>query len=121
MGMLKTPAGLPVNAITVVLLILGIFSLALRQWPLMLILVAPFLFTLIAASLGKYPFSRTIVIVSCTFNISHPGGRCGKYWVGIAEVEQADRIPCLCHINGLSIGWPDNHCLWKLFFSTEER
>jgi hypothetical protein len=56
-NMLKDPATLPANLITVGLLIIGIFSFSLRRWQLMMILLAPFLFLLITSALGKYPFS----------------------------------------------------------------
>jgi hypothetical protein len=60
--MLSYPAGLPISAITVGLLILGIFSFAFRRWQLMLVLIAPFLLTLIASALGKYPFSGRLLL-----------------------------------------------------------
>jgi hypothetical protein len=61
-GMLSDPAGLPVSAITVGLLIVGIFSFAFRRWQLMLVLIAPFLLTLVASALGKYPFSGRLLL-----------------------------------------------------------
>ena len=60
--MLSNPAGLPISAITVGLLILGIFSYSFRRWQLMLVLIAPFLLTLIASALGKYPFSGRLLL-----------------------------------------------------------
>jgi len=59
---LNNPTGLPVSLITVGLLILGIFSHAFRQWPLMLVLITPFLLTLMASALGKYPFSGRLLL-----------------------------------------------------------
>ncbi len=61
-GLLKDPAALPVGVITVGLMIVGIFSLAIGRLPLMSILVSPFLLTLIASALGKYPFSGRLLI-----------------------------------------------------------
>jgi len=61
-GLLRDPATLPISAITVGLLILGIFSFAFRRLPLMFVLLAPFLLTLIASALGKYPFSGRLLL-----------------------------------------------------------
>jgi len=60
-------AGLPGNLISVGVLILGIFSLGSRRWPLMLILVVPFPLTLIASALGKYPFSGRLLLFLIPF------------------------------------------------------
>ena len=62
LDMLKDPATLPVNALTAGSLILGVFSLAYRKWELMLVLVAPFLLTLIASALRRYPFSGRLLL-----------------------------------------------------------
>jgi hypothetical protein len=61
-GMLHDPAGLPENAISVGLLVLGVFSLGLRRWRSMLVLTVPFLLTLIASALGRYPFSGRLLL-----------------------------------------------------------
>jgi hypothetical protein len=61
-GMLNDPTQLPTNAITIGLLILGIFSFAFRRWQLMLVLTAPFLLTLIASALGRYPFRGRLLL-----------------------------------------------------------
>jgi hypothetical protein len=61
-GMLRDPAALPINAITVGLLILGSISLAFRRWQFMLVLLAPFLLTLTASALGRYPFSGRLLL-----------------------------------------------------------
>jgi hypothetical protein len=60
-GMLRDPATLPI-IITTVLLVLGIYSFASRRWPLMLIVVAPFLLALAASALDKYPFSGRLLL-----------------------------------------------------------
>lgn len=67
LNVLIDPAGLPGNLITVGVLILGIFSLGFRRWPLMLILVVPFPLTLIASALGKYPFSGRMLLFLIPF------------------------------------------------------
>ena len=63
-GFLNDPVRLPFTIITVGLIILGIFSFAFRKRPLMLVLTAPFLLTLIASALREIPFQWTVVIVS---------------------------------------------------------
>jgi hypothetical protein len=60
--MLGDPAALPVNAITVGLLVLGSLSFAFKRWQLMSVLLAPFLLTLAASALGKYPFSERLLL-----------------------------------------------------------
>ena len=62
MGLLKDPAALPANLITVGLLTIGTVSLALRRPPLMFTVLTSFLLTLIASALGKYPFSGRLLI-----------------------------------------------------------
>jgi hypothetical protein len=61
-GMLRNPATLPISVIVGVLLIVGAFSFVLRGWQLMLILIAPFLLTLIASALKKYPFGDRLLL-----------------------------------------------------------
>lgn len=61
-GMLKDPATLPANVIVVGLLIVGVFSLVARRWQLMLILFTPFLLSLAASALRKYPFSGRLLL-----------------------------------------------------------
>jgi hypothetical protein len=61
-AMLRDPATLPVNAATVLLLILGIFSFAFRRWQYMLLLAIPFLLALIASALGRYPFVGRLLL-----------------------------------------------------------
>jgi len=61
-GILRNPAILPATAITIGLLILGIVSFALRKWQLMIVLTAPFLLTLGASALRKYPFSGRLLL-----------------------------------------------------------
>jgi hypothetical protein len=63
--MLINFAALPVNPITIGLLIIGIFSYALRRWQLMSMLITPCLLTLIASAFRKYPFNgRLLLFVS---------------------------------------------------------
>ena len=54
--MLEYPAVLPISFITIGILIIGVLSFAFRRWQLTIILLAPFLLTLIASALKKYPF-----------------------------------------------------------------
>jgi hypothetical protein len=61
-GMLKGPAGLSSSEITLGLLTLGIFSLALKRWQFMLVLLAPFLMTLVASALRRYPFCGRLLL-----------------------------------------------------------
>jgi hypothetical protein len=61
-GFLKDPLNLPATAITVGLLIIGILSFAFRKWQYMLVLILPFLLTLIASALKKYPFSERLLL-----------------------------------------------------------
>jgi hypothetical protein len=61
-GMLSDPATLPINLIVVGLLIIGVLSFAIRRWQLLFVLLAPFLLTLIASALGKYPFSGRLLL-----------------------------------------------------------
>jgi hypothetical protein len=60
--MLDDPAGLPPTYLTVGLLILGTFSFAFRRWQLMMVLITPFLLTLIASAFGKYPFAGRFLL-----------------------------------------------------------
>ena len=61
-GMLSNPATLPTNLITVGLLIIGTFSFAAKKWQLMLVLLAPLLFTLVTSGLGRYPFTGRFLL-----------------------------------------------------------
>ncbi|HXY62286.1 MAG TPA: hypothetical protein VEJ22_05075, partial [Nitrospirota bacterium] len=61
-GMLHDPAGLPMSAITVSLLLLGVLSYALRRWQLTFALLVPFLLTLIASAFRNYPFSGRLLL-----------------------------------------------------------
>lgn len=67
MDILAYPAGLPANAITVGLLLLGIFTLGVKRWRLMVILVAPFMITLVASAFRKYPFTGRLVLFLIPF------------------------------------------------------
>jgi hypothetical protein len=60
--MLNDPATLPISAITTGIVFLGVVSFAFRRWALMLVLLIPFLLTLIASALGKYPFSGRLLL-----------------------------------------------------------
>jgi|WetSurMetagenome_2_1015567.scaffolds.fasta_scaffold05147_6 hypothetical protein len=64
---LKDPAWLPVSIITVGLLLLGIYSFLIRKWQFMLVLICPFLFTMIASCLHKYPFSGRMILFLIPF------------------------------------------------------
>ena len=66
-GMLSDPATLPVNLITVGLLILGVISFTLKRWQSMMILLTPFVMILIASALGKYPFSGRLILFLIPF------------------------------------------------------
>lgn len=59
---LRDPATLSISAISVGLLIIGVFSLVFKRWQLMLVLLTPFLLTLIASALRKYPFSGRLLL-----------------------------------------------------------
>jgi hypothetical protein len=61
-SMVRNPAGLPFSEITAGLLTLGIFSLAFRRRRFMLVLLAPFLLTLAASALRKYPFAGRLLL-----------------------------------------------------------
>jgi 4-amino-4-deoxy-L-arabinose transferase-like glycosyltransferase len=61
-SMLKDPATLPTSTILVGILVVGISSLAFRRWPLMLVLLAPFLLTLLASALERYPFNGRLLL-----------------------------------------------------------
>jgi hypothetical protein len=65
--MLSDPATIPVNLITVGLLILGVISLTLKRWQSMLILLTPFVMVLIASASGKYPFSGRLILFLIPF------------------------------------------------------
>ncbi len=60
--LLNDPSTLPDTFITVGVLVIGIFSFAFRRWQFALILFAPFLFTLSASALGKYPFGGRLLL-----------------------------------------------------------
>jgi Dolichyl-phosphate-mannose-protein mannosyltransferase len=61
-SMLKNPDNLPVSAITIGLLVIGMISLAYRRWQFLLLLVMPFFLTLIASALKKYPFNGRLLL-----------------------------------------------------------
>ncbi len=66
-GMLKDPATLPVNLVTLALLVVGFISIGLRRWQKILLLLFPFLMALIASALGKYPFSGRLILFLVPF------------------------------------------------------
>ena len=59
---LQNPVGLPATYVTAGLLIVGALSLLYRRWPLFLILILPFLLTLAASGLKKYPVSGRLML-----------------------------------------------------------
>jgi hypothetical protein len=61
-GFVKDPAKLPVTVITGGLIIFGIFSFAIRNWKLLLVLIIPFLLVLFASAFRKYPFSGRLLL-----------------------------------------------------------
>jgi hypothetical protein len=60
--LLSGTARLPITLITIGLLLLGIISIASRKWQFTLVLTLPFLLTLIASALRKYPFSGRLLL-----------------------------------------------------------
>ena len=60
--MLRDPANLPTNIITIGLLVLGLFSFILRRWQLSLILLASFGLTLVGSNLASYPFAGRLLL-----------------------------------------------------------
>jgi hypothetical protein len=61
-GMLLDPAGLSGSVVLVGMLAVGVISMAFRHWLKMLILVSPFLITLAASALQKYPFNGRLLL-----------------------------------------------------------
>jgi hypothetical protein len=61
-AMLRDPASLPINAITVGLFIFGIYSFILRRWQLFLVLLSPLVFTIFASMLERYPFAGRLLL-----------------------------------------------------------
>src|SRR5271157_431134 len=61
-AMLKDPATLPVSAITLGLLVLGIFSFAVKRWQYLLISLTPFLLALCASAIRKYPLQGRLLL-----------------------------------------------------------
>jgi len=61
-AMLNDPATLPISAITTGIVFLGIVSFAFRRWQLLFVLLVPFLVTLIASAIGRYPFSGRLLL-----------------------------------------------------------
>jgi hypothetical protein len=59
---LKDPTQLPINIITVSLLIIGAFSFAFTKWQYLVLSLSPIFFTLGASALGKYPFSGRLLL-----------------------------------------------------------
>jgi hypothetical protein len=67
LNMLKDPATLPTSVITWGIIVLGIFSFAIKRWQFMLILLAPFLLTLFFSTFEKYPFSGRLILFLLPF------------------------------------------------------
>jgi len=65
--MLQNTASLPLSMIVAGLLICGTFSFALRRWQLMLFLLTPFLLTLVASSMRRYPFEGRLLLFLLPF------------------------------------------------------
>lgn len=61
-GFIRDPAGILVSTITLALLATGIVSFAIRRWQVALIVVAPFILTIIASAFEKYPFSGRLLL-----------------------------------------------------------
>jgi hypothetical protein len=61
-GILRDPTTLPISLITIVILILGTISIGLRRWQILLVILCPFLLTLLASALQKYPFSGRLLL-----------------------------------------------------------
>ncbi len=61
-AMLTYPVGLTNVSIGIALLFVGCVSLFFRKWQLALILIMPFLTTLVASGLEKYPFSDRLLL-----------------------------------------------------------
>jgi hypothetical protein len=60
--MLREPARLPADPLTVGLLALGTASLAARRWQYLVLLLAPLVLVLAAAALHKYPFHGRLLL-----------------------------------------------------------
>jgi hypothetical protein len=96
--MLRDPAALPVSILTVALLILGVYYFASRRWPLILVLLEPFILTLAASALYKYPFSGRLLLFLLPF----------LFMVLAAGLEQI--ATCLQKVNK-PVAWLASACL----------
>lgn len=61
-NMLRDPAELPINAMVIGLLFIGVSSFAFKKWQFALSLNFPFLLALIASAFKKYPFNGRLLL-----------------------------------------------------------
>jgi hypothetical protein len=86
--MLRTPAALPANAVIVGLLIAGVISFAFRRWELMLVLIAPFLLTLLASALRRYPFGERLLLFLVPFLLLLLAEGVHRVWMVLRRVNR---------------------------------
>ncbi|MGB8426872.1 MAG: glycosyltransferase family 2 protein [Desulfobacterales bacterium] len=86
---LQNPVGLPATYVTAGVVMIGALSLLYRKWPLALILMLPFLLTLAASALKKYPVSGRLMLfcVPLVFMIAAEG--IDRIWTAARGINRA--------------------------------
>ncbi len=86
---LQNPVGLPATYVTAGVVMIGALSLLYRKWPLALILMLPFLLTLAASALKKYPVSGRLMLfcVPLVFMIAAEG--IDRIWTAARGINKA--------------------------------